>query len=105
MDNVTLRARVTTEEKDGSFSFVVTGDGIVPELIRRMVLAHAAMMNGQNGWQYRAEPITEGAILTVTPADPTQLVKLRGLGFIGIMAEGMHHQMHHMMLARGFNPH
>lgn len=105
MDNVTLRARVTTEEAPGSIRFIVTGDGAVQDSIRRMVLAHAAMMDGQNNWHYQAEPIADGAILTVTPEDPSQLVKLRALGFIGIMAEGMHHQMHHMMLARGFNPH
>jgi hypothetical protein len=105
MDNVTLRARVKTEENDDSIRFTVTGDGTVPDSIRRMVLAHAAMMNGQGGWLYRAAPIPDGAILTVTPSDPAQLLKLRGLGFIGIMAEGMHHQMHHMMLARGLNPH
>jgi hypothetical protein len=33
------------------------------------------------------------------------MLKLRALGFIGIMAQGMNHQMHHLMLARGFNPH
>ena len=105
MDSVTLRARVATEEAPGSIRFSVTGDGAVQDSIRRMVLAHAVMMEGQNDWHYQAEPIAGGAVLTVTPEDPSQLVKLRALGFIGIMAEGMHHQMHHMMLARGFNPH
>lgn len=105
MDNVTLRARAATEEATGSIRFIVTGDGAVQDSIRRMVLAHAAMMEGQNNWHFQAEPISDGAILMVTPEDPSQLVKLRALGFIGIMSEGMHHQMHHMMLARGFNPH
>ena len=27
------------------------------------------------------------------------------LGFIGVVTRGMHHQMHHLMLARGENPH
>jgi hypothetical protein len=31
--------------------------------------------------------------------------KLRGLGFLGVMTSGMHHQMHHLMIARGENPH
>ena len=27
------------------------------------------------------------------------------LGFFGVLTLGMHHQMHHLMLARGMNPH
>lgn len=105
MDNVTLQARVATEEGPRSVRFVVTGDGGVPDSIRRMVTAHAMMMDGQNGWHYAAEAIPKGAILTVTPKGPSELAKLKALGFIGIMAGGMHHQMHHLMVAQGFHPH
>jgi hypothetical protein len=31
--------------------------------------------------------------------------KLRALGFIGVLTLGMHHQMHHLMIAKGENPH
>lgn len=33
------------------------------------------------------------------------LAKLKGLGFIGVMTRGMHHQDHRLMIARGANPH
>jgi hypothetical protein len=33
------------------------------------------------------------------------MVKLRALGFIGVMTRGMHHQQHHWMLATGMGPH
>jgi hypothetical protein len=105
MDNVTHRAHVTASEADGAVIFDVSGDGEVQASIQRMVLAHAATMNGVDGWSYAAEKTATGARLTVTPADPSELVKLKGLGFIGIMAQGMHHQMHHLMLARGMAPH
>ena len=31
--------------------------------------------------------------------------KLKALGFIGVMTVGMHHQEHHLMIARGMHPH
>lgn len=105
MNNVTLGAIVDVKQLDGSMQYSVTGEGPVRESIKRMVVAHAATMNGFDGWKYAAEPTDTGAILTVTPPDPTAMVKLRALGFIGIMSLGMHHPQHHWMLATGKQPH
>ena len=69
-----------------------------------MVMAHAATMNGVGSWKFTAAEMPEGATLTVlAPAKDTS--KLRALGFIGVMTRGMHHQVHHLMIARGDNPH
>ena len=65
-----------------------------------MVSAHAATMNGVDGWRFASGESDDGAVLTVlVPAKDAN--KLRGLGFIGVMTRGMHHQMHHLMIARG----
>ncbi len=104
MNNVTLAARVASEPIEGGMRYIVTGDGPVQDSIRRMVAAHAATMNGVDGWHFEAATTEGGAILTVRP--PAEDVeKLRGLGFIGVLTRGMHHQMHHLMIARGENPH
>ncbi len=104
MSNVTLEAEVTNEPVDGGMRFVVTGIGPVRDSIQRMVTSHAAIMNGVDGWRFEAAEIGNGAALTVRP--PAQdVAMLRGLGFFGIMTLGMHHQHHHMMIARGQNPH
>jgi hypothetical protein len=43
-------------------------------------------------------------MLTVTvPA--ADMNKLKALGFLGLMTRGMHNQQHHLMIARGDNPH
>ena len=105
MNNVTLQAKVEAREDAGRMRFVVTGDGPVGDSIRRMVLAHAATMNGVEGWQFTAESTANGADLMVTPPDAAHMAELRGLGFIGVLASGMHHQMHHLMIARGQSPH
>lgn len=105
MDNVTLRAVVEATEMQGSVRFSVSGDGPISESVRRMVMAHAATMNGAGGWKFTAESSDNGAILTVSPPDQASMVKLRALGFIGVMTRGMHHQQHHWMLATGMGPH
>ena len=104
MDNVTLRADVKSEPIDSGMRFNVSGSGPVEDSIQRMLTAHAATMNGAGGWTFTASETDTGAILNVvTPAK--DVMKLRGLGFLGVMTRGMHQQMHHMMIARGENPH
>ena len=104
MNNVTLAAQVASENIEGGLRFSVTGAGPVGESIRRMLLAHAATMNGVDGWQFEASAIEGGAVLTVRAPQADQR-KLRGLGFMGVMARGMHHQAHHLAIARGDHPH
>jgi hypothetical protein len=99
MDAVTMRAESKAEPVDGGVRFVVTGAGPVRDSIRRMVFAHAATMNGVGGWRMSAAEIDDGATLTVT-APAMDAAKLRALGFIGVLTLGMHHQMHHLMIAR-----
>ena len=103
MDNVTLRARVGVEEIEGGARFEATSeDTAVTRSIRAMVPAHAATMDGVEGWAMQAAEIPGGAALVVTGADPD---RIRALGFIGVMTVGMHHQAHHLALAAGQNPH
>ncbi|KPP85477.1 MAG: Alpha-acetolactate decarboxylase [Rhodobacteraceae bacterium HLUCCO07] len=105
MDNVTLRARVETQPVDGGARFVVTSDDpAVTASIRAMVPAHAATMDGVEGWHLSAEPAEGGAILTATGNDDAE-PRIRGLGFIGLMTVGMHHQAHHLAIATGQAPH
>ncbi|HXP76590.1 MAG TPA: hypothetical protein VN823_20805 [Stellaceae bacterium] len=104
MNNVTLAAQVVSEPVEGGMRYTVTGAGPVQESIRRMVTAHAATMNGVDGWHFEAANAEGGAVLTVRPP-AKDMEKLRGLGFIGVLARGMHHQMHHLMIARGESPH
>jgi hypothetical protein len=104
MDNVTLHADVRSEAAEGGMTFIISGTGPIRDSIQRMVMAHAATMNGVAGWQFAAAITETGATLTVkTPA--SDIEKLQALGFIGVLTRGMHHQMHHLMIARGGDPH
>ena len=104
MSNVTLAAEVKSEPVEGGLRFTVSGSGAVQASIRRMVTAHAATMNGASAWRFAAKETDNGATLVVqVPA--SDMPKLKALGFLGVMTRGMHHQEHHLMIARGDNPH
>lgn len=100
MDAVTLDSATVTETVDGGLRFNVTGDGRVTASITRMVVGHAAVMDGVDGWGYSAEVIDGGAALTVS-VPPEDLAQLKGLGFYGLLASGGHHQPHHWLMATG----
>ena len=105
MNAVTLNATVRTEPLANGRKFIVSGEGQVVLSIQRMLTGHAATMSGRDTWTFSAEVVANGATLTVKPASAADMAKLDGLGFIGIMTMGMHHQEHHWMIARGKHPH
>jgi hypothetical protein len=101
MNEVTLRADAAATETDGGLRVAVTGSGRTLAAIQRMVPAHAAELNGLGGWSATAAPLPDGVLLTVTATDPKEARHIRGLGFIGLMASGAHHQVHHLAMATG----
>lgn len=101
MKNLTEGAQVTVEASERHITFFVSGEGLVKRAIRNMVPAHAAELKSSLGWSTEAALTEEGAMLTVAASSERELVKLKGLGFFGIMATGVHHQAHHLMMARG----
>jgi hypothetical protein len=103
MNEVTLKAEAMTKPIDGGIEVTVTGSGRTVEAIRRMVTAHAHHIDQThlNGWTAKTEPLPDGVVLTVTSDDPQQVQHLRGLGFVGVMVSGSHHQPHHLGMAKG----
>jgi len=101
MDEVTMRAHAAVRRVPGGIEAVVTGTGRTLAAIQRMLPAHAAEIDGQNGWRVAARSRADGMVLIVTAAVPEQTQMIQGLGFIGVMATGAHHQVHHLAMARG----
>lgn len=66
-----------------------------------MAFAHAATMNGTEGWQFTVRDLENG----VTFAATGDALRIRALGFVGLMTVGAHHQGHHFALAQGEMPH
>jgi hypothetical protein len=104
MDEVTLRAVATERALDNGVEIAVTGEGRTRDAIKRMVPAHAREL-ASLGWQAKTEDLPNGVKLTVITTDHKQAVKLKALGFMGIMVQGAHHQPHHLMMAKGEHVH
>jgi len=105
MNEVTLHADARGERIAGGIRAAVTGTGRTLQAIQRMVPAQARQLDGANGWRSQAELRPDGVLLVVTSADPRQAAIIQGLGFIGVMATGSHHQRHHLAIAKGEIPH
>jgi hypothetical protein len=101
MNDVTLKSDVKTTPIEGGIEATVTGTGRTVEAIQRMVIAHATELSKMNGWTAKADKISSGVRLTVTSTVPAQVDRLRGLGFIGLVVSGAHHQIHHLAMAKG----
>lgn len=104
MDLVFTSADVSVTDADDGQIYTITGEGRVLQAIQAMVVAHSGIMEGVDGWHYTPVVLANGVELTVT-APPPDLAKLRAIGFFGLMAQGMHHQDHHWMMASGADPH
>jgi hypothetical protein len=103
MNEVTLRATASERALDNGIEIAVTGEGRTLEAIKRMVPAHVGELV-KIGWSAKTEDLPNGVMLSVTTNDPKQVIKLKALGFMGIMVQGGHHQPHHLMMAKGEFP-
>ncbi len=104
MNEVTLQADAKARPIDGGIEIAVTGSGRTLAAIERMIPTHAQAIDGSNGWSARTESLPNGVLLTVTAKDPKEVQHIRGLGFIGILVSGFHHQAHHLAMAQGALP-
>ena len=102
MDNVMMRARVVTTPVPGGARFEIAGDDeAVRRSIQHMVASHTAMTDGDSGRHEVSASTTEGATMTVTGPGETAAAEIRALGFFGLLTGGTHHQLHHLMMAKG----
>lgn len=73
--------------------------------LERALAAHPAMVQQETGWNMKADIKGKVFRITVTSSNPKDTAQIRGLGYIGLMALGHHHQAHHWAMANGINPH
>ncbi len=104
MDEVTMRAAVRAEPVEGGAAFTVTGSGRTLEAIRRMTRSRAAMGTPDGSLRMSVSDVDGGVrfvALAGNPADARAVARIRGLGFIGVVSLGEHHQAHHLGIASG----
>ncbi len=99
-----MRSSAKATNVDGGVSLDITGTGKVAAAIRRMEGMHAMALNEGDEYAAKSSEIPGGVRLVVTAknaGDAKVVARIRGLGFAGLLAEGDHHAMHHLMLAKG----
>jgi hypothetical protein len=104
MNEVTLRSEVKSTVVPGGLAMDVIGMSRTEQAIRRMVSPHSGELNKMPEWSASTEEIPGGIRLTVVaknPDDPKTVARIRGLGFIGLLVQGGHHQPHHLAMAKG----
>jgi hypothetical protein len=101
MNEVALKADAVAQPIDGGLAIAVTGSGRTLVAIQRLVPTHAKVIDGLNGWSAKTDTLPNGVRLTVTASDPREVRHIRGLGFVGILVTGSHHQPHHLAMAKG----
>lgn len=102
MNALMLNSEVVEDSIPGGLEIIVGGLARSGEAVRRMVPPHSQMLNQIKGWNARSELLPDGRIRLTVTADKTDEVRhIRGLGFLGLMVKGAHHQSHHLSIARG----
>ncbi|MEW9919956.1 hypothetical protein AB2B41_10090 [Marimonas sp. MJW-29] len=105
MDRLTMSAQADTLVEPDRVRFVVTGEGDVAGSVQRMVSAHGGMLAEETGWEVTTEITVNGAEMVIVPGDASGLARVKALGFFGVMTVGAHHQVHHLAIAQGRDPH
>jgi hypothetical protein len=102
MDNVTVRSDVAKRDMPlGERYEITSANRKVRDSINQMVRLHASMANSEGPYHLAVNAIPAGIALTVTGSTLTDQTKIRGLGFFGLLTQGVHHQSHHLMLVEG----
>jgi len=73
--------------------------------LKRVFSAHPGVLKSESGFDMDVAFKDGVYTLTTTTKNNNDVAKIRGLGYIGLMAFGNHHQPHHISMARGSNPH
>lgn len=107
MYEMTINVEVLSQENlPRGFKTVVRPINIrAMQALDRVFSAHPAQLKQESGWDMQVKKEGEQFILTITTEDIGEVHKIRGLGYIGTMAYGNHHQPHHWAMATGSNPH
>jgi len=101
MDRLVSGAKVDEQKVTGGMRFNVTGETDVLNAIKKMIPAHAIELDKMPEYETVTETIINGIALTVTGIDDQTTIKIKGLGFFGLMATGSHHKPHHLGMATG----
>ena len=107
MHDMTINVEVISQKPvpNGLKSVVRPTTARADQALERVFAAHPDQLNRETGWNMKIVKANGKYVITTTSEAPNDASKIRGLGYIGLMAYGTHHQAHHWAMATGKNPH
>ncbi len=107
MNDMTMNVEIISikEIENGSEIVLRATTPRATEALDRVFKAHPAQLELETAWIMEVSQNNEQYKLITTTNNPEEVAKIRGLGYIGLMAYGSHHQSHHWSMATGINPH
>ena len=101
MNSLISGAVVTTTQLSKGVEMLISVKGRPGEAALRMVPAHAPVLAEETGWASSVDRRGNQIVWTVEGSTAEEGLRIRALGFFGLMATGDHHRVHHLALARG----
>lgn len=107
MNNMTLNVTVLAQKPiaNGVEILVAPDSARASASLDRVFAAHPPQLEAETGWKMSVRKEHTRYRIVVTSTDAADVPRIRGLGYIGLMATGAHHQAHHWAIANGLNPH
>ncbi len=107
MQDMTLNVEVISQKNipNGIETVIKATTPRAHKALKRVFIAHPSQLKKETGWDMKVKMVNKNFIIKVTTSKKDEINKIRGLGYIGLMAYGAHHQPHHWMMANGINPH
>jgi len=107
MQNFTLNVNVLSQHpiSNGMQAVIHPVNKDAAASLQRVLAAHPAQLRQETGWEMTVSKQKGNYVISVVTKDPAQVARINGLGYIGVMAVGAHHQVHHWAMAKGLNPH
>lgn len=107
MDNVTLNVEVTSQEaiSKGVRVSVRPTTTAAAQSLTRLLTAHGPQLQHERGWKLSSVKYQDGLRIDITTDDETEVTKVRAFGYIGMLAAGAHHAVHHWAMASGHDAH
>lgn len=69
--------------------------------LKHLFSMHPRMLKMEKGWDMEAAQNGDQWTITCTTPKISEVEEIRALGYIGLLTEGAHHQLHHWMIATG----
>jgi len=101
LERLTLFARVEEAPIERGLRVRIGGDDQLLASARRAVLRHAERMDGFRDWRVTGEDAGDAIVLELTTDREEELEVLRGMGFYGFLASGVHRPHELLAVARG----